>query len=78
MKGKLRKAEHNEWLVEHESDLYPVHPDDADRLIELDRVFDNLSARIEASPEVEFYIIQNQKLSGTVTYAKLMVNLGFT
>jgi len=78
MKGKLRKAEHNEWIVEQGTDLYQVHPDDADRLIELDRVFDNLSARIEASPEVEFYIVQNQKLSGTVTYAKLMVNLGFT
>ena len=75
MKGKLRKAEHNEWLVEHESNLYPVHPDDADRLIELDRIFDNLQARIAASPEVEFDLVQNQKLSGTVTYAKLNVNL---
>jgi hypothetical protein len=75
MKGKLRKAEHNEWLVEHEDGLYQVHPEDADRLIELDRVFDNLSARIAASPEVEFHLVQNQKLSGTVTYAKLNVNL---
>ena len=77
MKGKLRKAEHNEWIVEHGADLYRVHPDDADRLIELDRIFDNLSARVEADPSVEFELVENKKLSGTVTYAKLKVNLAF-
>lgn len=75
MKGKIYKGEHNEWLVKHEDKDYQLHPHDVERLAELDRVFDNLHARISASPDVEFTIVEHHKLTGTATYAKLNVNL---
>ena len=71
MKGRIHRAEYNEWLIEHEGKSYQLHPDDVNELEEMGRVFDNLDARIEASPTVEFSLVQHQKLTGTATYAKL-------
>jgi hypothetical protein len=72
MKGKIYQGEHNEWFVKHEDTDYQLHPQDVERLLELDRVFDNLHARIAASPEVEFTVVEHQKLTGIATYAKLI------
>lgn len=72
MKGKLRKAEHNEWIVEHDGQTFQLHPDDVEDLLDLERRFDFIEGRIAASPEVEFTIVEHQKLTGTATYAKLI------
>lgn len=71
MKGRIHRAEHNEWLVEHEGKNYQLHPDNVEELEQIDQVFDNLGARIAANPIVEFSIVQHQKLTGIATYAKL-------
>jgi hypothetical protein len=83
MKGKLKRKEDNMWVVEYEEvyfgdnrlSLEPyeiqLHPDDVEKMLELDRMFDNLEARINVNPEVEFDIVEHQKLSGIVKYAKL-------
>ena len=39
--------------------------------MEIDKIFDNLESRISKSPDVEFEIIENIKMSGIVRYAKL-------
>jgi len=84
MKGKLKRKEDNMWVVEYEDvifgdnrlslELYEIqlHPDDVEKMLELDRMFDNLEARINVNPEVEFDIVEYQKLSGIVKYAKLI------
>jgi hypothetical protein len=72
MKGKIYKGKHNEWLVKHEDTDYQLHPDDVEDLLDLERRFDFIEGRIAASPEVEFTIVEHQKLTGTATYAKLI------
>jgi hypothetical protein len=83
MKGKLKRKEDNMWIVEYEDVIFgdnrlslepyeiQLHPDDVEKMLELDRMFDNLEARININPEVEFDIVEHQKLSGIVKYAKL-------
>jgi hypothetical protein len=83
MKGKLKRKEDNMWIVEYEDVIFgdnrlslepyeiQLHPDDVEKMLELDRMFDNLEARINVNPEVEFDIVEHQKLSGIVKYAKL-------
>jgi|LakMenE01Jun11ns_1017448.scaffolds.fasta_scaffold8624754_2 hypothetical protein len=83
MKGKLKRKEDNMWVVEYEDVIFgdnrlslepneiQLHPDDVEKMLELDRMFDNLEARININPEVEFDIVEHQKLSGIVKYAKL-------
>jgi hypothetical protein len=83
MKGKLKRKEDNMWVVEYE-DVYfgdnrlslepneiQLHPDDVEKMLELDRMVDNIEARVNINPEVEFDIVEHQKLSGIVKYAKL-------
>jgi hypothetical protein len=83
MKGKLKRKEDNMWIVEYEDVIFgdnrlslepyeiQLHPDNVEKMLELDRMFDNLEARININPEVEFDIVEHQKLSGIVKYAKL-------
>jgi hypothetical protein len=83
MKGNLKRKEDNMWIVEYEDVIFgdnrlslepyeiQLHPDDVEKMLELDRMFDNLEARIKVNPEVEFDIVEHQKLSGIVKYAKL-------
>ena len=71
MTGKLYRAEYGEWLVQYQEQEFQLHPADVEYLLELDRVFDCLDARIASSPEVEFEIVEHQKLDGTATYARL-------
>jgi len=83
MKGKLKRKEDNMWVVEYEEVYFgdnrlsleleetQLHPDDVEKMLELDRTFDNLESRINVNPEVEFDIVEHQKLSGIVKYAKL-------
>ena len=83
MKGKLKRKEDNMWVVEYEEvyfgdnklSLEPneiqLHPDDVEKMLELDRMVDNIEARVNINPQVEFDIVEHQKLSGVVKYAKL-------
>ncbi len=72
LKGNLYKGEYNEWLVKCEDREYQLHPEDVRELLELDRIFDNLEARISQKPEVQFNIVNHSKLTGIATYAKLI------
>jgi len=78
MTGRLHKREHDEWVVTYtevnETINLQLHPDDVNNLIELDRIFDNLEARIASQPNVEFEIVNHQKLTGSIKYAKLKYN----
>lgn len=71
MKGKLELRKYNEWIVTFDGDYLHLHPDDVNWIIEQEKMFDNMIGRIKASPEVEFKIVEHQKLTGVVKYAKL-------
>ena len=83
MKGELKRKEDNMWIVEYEDVIFgdnrlslepneiQLHPDDVEKMLELDRTFDNIEARINVNPEVEFDIVEHQKLSGIIKYARL-------
>ncbi len=82
MKGKLHKMPERGWVITClqemedspgvlETIIFPLHSDDEYELFELEERFDNLEARIAAQPDVEFEIVEKQKLSGIVKYAKL-------
>jgi hypothetical protein len=84
MKGQLIKhPDHQFWMVEYE-EIYSadnrhevikvnlqLHPDDVEKIHEWNQIFDSIEGRINSIPEVEFDIIEHQKLSGIVKYAKL-------
>lgn len=72
MKGRLYRGKNNEWLVKTEEQEHQLHPDDVEYLLELDRIFDNLEARISQNSEVQFELINHNKLTGIATYAKLI------
>ena len=78
MIGRLHKREYDEWVVTYtevnETIDLQLHPDDINNLVELDRIFDNLEARIASQPNVEFEIVNHQKLTGSIKYAKLKYN----
>lgn len=66
MIGKLNKVDGN-WVVEYpkhptshkiyETATLQLHPDDVDMIKNYELVFDNIEARINAQPEVEFLIV---------------------
>lgn len=73
MKGKIYKGEDNQWLVDYsDNQTLQLHPDDSAELIDLERIVDNIGARIAASSTIEFEIVENQKMDGVVKYAKLI------
>lgn len=74
MKGKLKKVEDLGWMVDIEDKDYMLHPDDSQRLDGLMKIFDNLEARITEYPEGEFEIVEHEKLTGIIKYAKLLDN----
>lgn len=74
MLGKLKKVEDLGWMVDIEDKDYMLHPDDSQRLDGLMKIFDNLEARITEYPEGEFKIVEHQKLTGIIKYAKLLDN----
>lgn len=57
-----------EYLVK----TLPLHCDDVEQIEEDSKVFDNIEARIAYYPDVEFEIIENQKLDGISLSAKLI------
>jgi hypothetical protein len=75
MKGKLFKSEHG-WMISYEEDGVAkgvsLHYDDVDFIDESRFSFDNIEAIIAANPEVEFEIVDNQKLTGISKYGKLI------
>ena len=82
MRGVLYNTKHNGWMVKfNKKELNPnelgvdelqLHPDDVNEIIEQSIWFDNIEARIAAYPEVKFQIVENEKMSGVVRYAKLI------
>ena len=77
MKGTIFKGDYNSWHVsftnEHgEKDELPLHSDDVEFILEQEKIFDNIEARILSNPEVEFYIHENHKLDGVSKSAKLL------
>ena len=69
--GILVKGEHDFWIVQSELGDLQLHPDDVEVLLEYERRFDNLESRISFSPQVQFKIVEHEKLSGIIKYAKL-------
>lgn len=78
MKGTLQKNKDNQWSVTISSvskeslDEYQLHPDDVNELIDINNIFDNLEARIAANPEIDFDVVECQKMNDIVKYAKLV------
>lgn len=79
----LHKTENKEWIILYDEVIgnnivkknqhyLQLHPDDVLYIADLSMIFDNVEARIAASPEVEFEIVQHQKMDGISTYAKLI------
>ena len=71
LKGRLYRDKHNEWLVESSEQTYHLHPDDVEFFLELEQRFDSIEGRIAANPEVNFNVVNHNKLTGIATYAKL-------
>ena len=75
MKGELIKSTHG-WMISYiengEHKGISLHYDDVDYIRELEFTFDNIEARIATNPEVEFEIVENQKMSGVSRYGKLV------
>jgi len=82
MTGRLHKIQEEGWVVTCVQEMedssgvletidYPLHPDDAYELFELEQRFDFLEARIASQPNVEFEIVNHQKLTGSIKYAKI-------
>jgi hypothetical protein len=82
MKGRLHKMLERGWVITCVQEMedspgvletisFPLHPDDAYELFELEQRFDFLEGRIAANPNVEFEIVEEWKISGMVKYAKL-------
>lgn len=69
--GTLVKEEHKFWIVQSELGDLQLHPDDVEVLLEYERKFDGSESRISFSPQVQFKIVEHEKLTGTIKYAKL-------
>ena len=48
-----------ENIVKKNQNSLPLHPEDVEKFKLLSEMFDNLEARVNADPEVEFEIIDN-------------------
>ena len=75
MRGILHNTDHG-WMVTYteggtEKGL-SLHPDDIEFINDTKYTFDDLEAQIASNPEVEFEIVENQKLTGVSRYAKLI------
>ena len=53
MKGKLHKSD-NGWIVLFDDQSLPLNPYDNLKILEQEKVFDNIEARIAAYPDVQF------------------------
>jgi hypothetical protein len=75
MKGELIKSEHG-WMISYiengEHKGVSLHHDDIEFIEQTKFTFDNIEAMIAANPEVEFEIVENQKLTGVSRYGKLV------
>ena len=75
MKGELIKSTHG-WMISYiengEHKGVSLHHDDIEFIEETKFTFNDIEATIAANPEVEFEIIENQKLSGVSKYGKLV------
>jgi hypothetical protein len=69
--GTLVKEEYRLWIVQSELGDLQLHPDDVEVLLEYERKFDGSESRISFSPQVQFKIVEHEKLTGTIKYAKL-------
>lgn len=70
----MELREYNEWVVvygEGKNDYYQLHSGDVNWIEEMKNMFDDMEGRIKADPEVEFDVVEHQKLTGVAKYAKL-------
>jgi hypothetical protein len=83
MKGTLHKTEQG-WMVsrcvgdgvaEVWEETIPLHPDNVDQINRDAQIFDNIEARIAASPEVEFEIVIDANINMVTQYAKLITQV---
>lgn len=77
MKGRLLKTEDYGWLVSYNDaeglfQTRQLHPDNVNEILDLEKVFDNIETRISAHPDVEFEIVEHQKMDSAAEYAKLI------
>jgi len=80
MKGFITKIDDN-WVIKfskhptsnkiYDNDTLPLHPDDVDMIKNYELVFDNIEARINSQPEVEFLIVDE------FTHPELFKNVGW-
>ena len=58
-KGTIQLTSNEEWVVAfaNAKETLPLHPEDVKEIDELTNIFDNVGARVLASPEVEFTIV---------------------
>ena len=71
--GEIVYDEDDGWMILYKTEiLYQLHPDDVEDLVQLEQMFDNVTARVLADPVVKFHVVQHQKLTGIATYAKLI------
>jgi hypothetical protein len=70
--GILSKEEDDCWIVSYDDKWLNLHPDDVNEIIENEKVFDNMEARIASDPNVKFEIVEHKKMSGVIQYAKLI------
>lgn len=60
------------YMEDGEKKFLPLHPDDVEDILELEKNFDNIEARInEANPRY-FFVKYNRKMDGESIYAKLL------
>ena len=76
MTGRLHKTKQG-WVVSYNDSqglfqFIQLHPEDVNEILDLEKVFDNVEARISAHPDIEFEIVEHQKMDGVVKYAKLI------
>jgi hypothetical protein len=77
MKGRLLKTEDYGWLVSYNDSqglfqFIQLHPEDVNEILDQEKIFDNIEARISAYPYIEFEIVENVKMDYCVVkYAKI-------
>lgn len=72
MKGRIHRTDDYGWVVLFDDEFLQLHPDNVNEILEWEKVFDNIEARISAHPDVEFNLFTVKKMDGSVTYAKLI------
>ena len=76
-KGTIQLTTNEEWVVafDNAKETLPLHPEDVEEIVELSKRFDNIEARILASPEVQFTIVSAIASEGGLSRVKHFAKL---